>query len=84
MAFLSVAAAEKPSSLVPDVAYVSNGRLAAKEGEARERPAFAPDIAVEILSPKDRLPLLEAKIELYLENGALLVIVIDPNSAHFG
>jgi len=69
---------EKPSSLVPDVAYVSHGRLAPDESDERERPQFAPDIAVEVLSPSDRLSLLETKIELYLGNGSTLVVVVDP------
>lgn len=69
---------EKPSSLVPDVAYVSFERMPETYGELREKPTIAPDIAVEILSPGDRLKTLAAKIELYLANGALLVIVVDP------
>jgi Uma2 family endonuclease len=69
---------EKPSSLVPDVAYVRKGRLVLEESDARERPEFAPDIAVEVLSPRDRLPLLETKVALYLANGASLIVVVDP------
>jgi Uma2 family endonuclease len=69
---------EKPSSLVPDVAYVANGRLAAEAGDARERPTFAPDIVVEILSPGDRRRLLETKVDLYFAQGTALVIVVDP------
>ena len=69
---------EKPSSLVPDVAYVSYERMPESYGELREKPTIAPDIAVEILSPGDRMKTLATKIELYLDNGALLVIVADP------
>jgi Uma2 family endonuclease len=69
---------EKPSSLVPDVAYVANGRLYPEAGDARERPVLAPDIAVEILSPGDRKRLLETKIALYFGQGTALVIVVDP------
>src|ERR1700729_2450854 len=44
------------SSLVPDVAYVSFERLPRSlPDDARERPRFAPDIAVEIISPGDRM-----------------------------
>jgi Uma2 family endonuclease len=68
----------KPSSLVPDVAYVSHGRLAAIPVDEREKTPLAPDIAVEVLSPDDRLPLLETKIALYLGNGGSLVVVVDP------
>ena len=69
---------EKPSSLVPDVAYVANGRLYPEAGDARERPALAPDIVVEILSPSDGKRLLETKIALYFGQGTKLVIIVDP------
>ena len=69
---------EKPSSLVPDVAYFSFERMPLEFGELREKPTIAPDIAVEILSPDDRRPLLDEKIAIYLANGCLLAIVVDP------
>ncbi|HTU70057.1 MAG TPA: Uma2 family endonuclease [Candidatus Baltobacteraceae bacterium] len=69
---------EKASSLVPDVAYVSYARMPEAYGELREKPTIAPDIAVEILSPGDRLKTLTTKIRLYLDNGARLIIVVDP------
>ncbi len=68
---------EKPSSLVPDLAYLSHDRMP-PAGELREMPTIEPDIAVEILSPKDRRKLLETKIEMYLNFGTKLVIVVDP------
>jgi len=71
-------AGEAPSSLVPDVAYVSFERLPLDLGEAREKPEIAPDIAVEILSPGDRLAPLEEKIAIYTANGSMAVIVVDP------
>jgi Uma2 family endonuclease len=69
---------ETPSSLVPDVAYVSFERMPESNGELREKPTIAPDIAAEVLLPGDRMKTLETKIGLYLTNGALLVIVVDP------
>jgi Uma2 family endonuclease len=69
---------EKPSSLVPDIAYVSSARIASVDEATFQKTPFAPDIAVEILSPVDRAALLEAKISLYLGNGGSLVIVVDP------
>ncbi|MBV8638349.1 MAG: Uma2 family endonuclease [Candidatus Eremiobacteraeota bacterium] len=69
---------EKPSSLVPDVAYVSYERMPPDLGELREKPTIAPDIAVEVFSPDDRQKLLEEKIGIYLDNGSRLVIVADP------
>jgi Uma2 family endonuclease len=71
---------ERPSSLVPDVAWVAEGRLPSEAGDARERPVLAPDIVVEILSPGDRKRLLETKIGLYFDHGSSLVIVVDPSN----
>jgi Uma2 family endonuclease len=70
---------EKPSSLVPDVAYVSRKRLPRESGKLPQKPTIAPDIAAEILSPDDSKRFLKEKIGLYLANGAKLVIVVDPN-----
>src|SRR5215469_10224109 len=66
--------AERPSSLVPDVAYFSFERMPVECGELREKPTIAPDIAVEVLSPDDRRSLLEEKIAIYLANGCRLVV----------
>jgi Uma2 family endonuclease len=69
----------RPSSLVPDVAYVSYERLPRSlPKDARERPRIAPDIAVEIWSPGDRKKTWEKKIALYLEHGARVVIAMYP------
>jgi Uma2 family endonuclease len=69
----------RPSSLVPDVAYVSFERLPlALPEDARDRPRLAPDIAVEIVSPRDRRSVLLRKIDLYLAYGCSVVIVVDP------
>jgi Uma2 family endonuclease len=68
-----------PSSLVPDVAYVSFERLPRDlPSDARERPRIAPDIATEIVSPTDSKRTLEEKIDLYLRHGSRVVIVVDP------
>jgi Uma2 family endonuclease len=64
--------------LVPDVAYVSNERIRPLHGEDLQAPPFAPDIAVEVLSPGDRRDDLDDKIAVYLSAGSSLVIVVDP------
>ena len=64
--------------LVPDVAYVSNDRLRPLSDEELEVPPFAPDVAVEILSPDDRRIDVDDKINAYLRDGSSLVIVVDP------
>jgi Uma2 family endonuclease len=71
---------EKPSSLVPDVAYFSFERMPTELGELREKPTIAPDIAVEVLSPDDRRRLLDEKVGIYLANGCRLVAVVDPQT----
>jgi Uma2 family endonuclease len=70
---------QRPSSLVPDVAYYSFERLPQSlDEDARERPRIAPDIVVEVLSPGDRPGSLARKIDLYLRHGSIVVIVVDP------
>lgn len=59
--FWLIPAGEERTSLVPDVAYVSNERFNRLEGDAREMPPFAPDIAVEIRSPGDRASNVQRK-----------------------
>jgi Uma2 family endonuclease len=78
--FYFLPAGEKPSSLVPDVAYVSSERLPLRYGEWRERPTIAPDIAAEVVSPRDRRALLDEKIAMYLAYGSQLVVVVDPQT----
>jgi Uncharacterized protein conserved in cyanobacteria, COG4636 len=63
--------------LSPDVSFVRMERLPG--GEVPETfGQFAPDLAVEIISPHDSPALTEAKVQLYLEHGAQLVWVINP------
>lgn len=65
-------------TLVPDVAFISDDRLAPLTEEEREKPPFAPDIAVEVRSPEDRARNIQRKTELYLRHGAKLVMNVDP------
>ncbi len=61
----------------PDVSFVSAAR--APQGEARDHfPRLAPDLAVEILSPSDRMTDALTKIAMYLEAGVRLVWLVDP------
>lgn len=64
--------------LVPDVAYVANERLRGLSGQDLQVPPFAPDVAVEILSPDDRRDDVNDKIAVYLRAGSAVVIVVDP------
>ncbi|MGH7716643.1 MAG: Uma2 family endonuclease [Vulcanimicrobiaceae bacterium] len=65
-------------TLVPDVGFISDGRLAPLSREERQKPPLAPDIAVEIRSPDDRDAAINRKTSLYLELGTTLVVNVDP------
>lgn len=61
----------------PDIAFVAAER--APQGEARNHfPRLAPDLAVEVLSPSDRMSEALAKVAMYLEAGVRLVWLVDP------
>jgi Uma2 family endonuclease len=61
----------------PDVSYVSREREATLTA-VRGFINGAPDLAVEVRSPDDRWPTLEAKATEYLTAGARLVWIVDP------
>ena len=60
----------------PDVAFISQERL--PDPQTRGFPALGPDLVVEVLSPDDRPGETLAKIGDWLEGGARLVWIIDP------
>lgn len=60
----------------PDVAYVRTGRFT-----GRPTPKFipfAPDLAVEVLSPNDTAAEVQEKVEAWLNAGTQAVWVVDP------
>lgn len=59
---------------------VGHERLRGLPHDAMQAPAFAPDVAVEILSPDDDLRDVAAKVDVYLRAGTALVFVVDPPS----
>ena len=63
---------------LPDFALVMRERL---RGTHLDEPfRGAPDFAVEIMSPDDRMSEVLAKVRFYLENGVRLVWLIDPRT----
>ena len=63
--------------LSPDVSFVRTERLPGgitPDGFGD----FSPDLAVEVISPGDRLTEIEEKVQLYLSHGTHLVWVINP------
>ncbi|OFW08369.1 MAG: hypothetical protein A3H27_07695 [Acidobacteria bacterium RIFCSPLOWO2_02_FULL_59_13] len=61
----------------PDVAFVAKHRLP-KEGVPKKFAEFAPDLAVEVLSPEDTASEILRKVEEYLAAGVALAWVVDP------
>jgi Uma2 family endonuclease len=67
------------STLSPDAAWVESSRLATLSEREQERfLPFAPDFLIEILSPSDSLPELDAKMVQWISNGVRLAWRIDP------
>jgi len=61
----------------PDVSFVRNERLVKTQEYYRE----APDLAVEVTSPDDRLSEVTAKVAEYLSGGTTVVIVVTVNGS---
>ncbi|MEI1377267.1 Uma2 family endonuclease [Nostoc sp. UHCC 0926] len=63
----------------PDASWVSRERWQALTPEQKGRfPNICPDFVVELRSSSDRLGSLQAKMREYIDNGALLGWLIDP------
>ena len=60
----------------PDVAFIRSEHVPAKP--INTYPEFAPDLAVEILSPSDRAGKVLSKVGDWLDAGARLVWIVDP------
>ena len=65
------------SVLGADAAFVSHGRLATIENFDKFCP-FAPDLAVEVMSPSNTAREMEEKVALYFGAGARAVWVFNP------
>lgn len=61
----------------PDVAFISKARIPAT-GIPKGYWPFAPDIAVEVISPNDTYDEVDTKINDWFNAGTILVIVINP------
>ena len=69
---------ERLTKFIPDVSFVAYERIRSLSQRDLEFPPFAPDIAVEVLSPGDAPEYLRKKIDLYLSHGSLVVFDTDP------
>ena len=63
----------------PDVCFVAKARIPATGVPTTYWP-FAPDLAVEVISPSDRLTDVHVKIAEYFGAGARLVWVVEPET----
>lgn len=63
----------------PDVAWTSAERAAAAIAGDEGVGAVCPEFLVEILSPTDRLPILQRKMDMWLEQGVRLAWLLDPH-----
>lgn len=63
----------------PDAAWISRGRSRAIGSPARGAWHLCPDFVIELRSETDRLPVLRAKLREWIENGAQLAWLIDPD-----
>jgi len=65
----------------PDAAWMSRSRLATLTKEQKKRfGPLCPDFVVELRSPSDRLPQLQTKMREWIDNGAQLAWLIDPEN----
>ncbi len=64
--------------LAPDVSFVAAGR--AWPDEDAGWPRLAPDLAIEVLSPRNTRAGIALKVEIYLAAGVRLVWVVDPEA----
>jgi Uma2 family endonuclease len=74
---LGVRLAANPDTVrAPDVAFIRRERIPGPPPSGFWNGA--PDLAIEVLSPDDRKPDVQGKVDEYLSAGATLVVVIDP------
>ena len=63
----------------PDAAWVTKSRLAKLTAKQKRKfLPLCPDFAIEIRSPTDSLRVLRSKMQEYIDNGAELAWLIDP------
>lgn len=62
---------------VPDLSFIRRARLEALRDVAGFCPG-PPDLAVEVVSPSDRLAAVQEKVDQWLAAGAGMVVVVNP------
>ncbi len=65
----------------PDAAWIESSRVEALSEDEKDRFShICPDFIIELRSPTDRLPDLQAKMEEWIANGAQLAWLLDPQT----
>jgi Uma2 family endonuclease len=68
------------AAYAPDASWVLRSRLdKLSKAEKRKFPRLCPDFVVELMSPSDRLSKAKAKMREWMENGAQLGWLLDPD-----
>lgn len=70
---------EPPLIRAPDAAFVAAARLPLGTTRIKRYARLAPDLAVEVVSPSNTRAGVRAKVRDYLDAGARLVWVLDPD-----
>ncbi len=68
---------DRQTLLSPDIAFISHAR--APDPFPKRYVPILPDLAVEILSPRDTLTKAREKAEIYLSKGVKLVWIVQPD-----
>ena len=63
----------------PDGAFVCQKKIDTLEDDSGYLP-FAPDLAVEVISPNDSFAAVESKVFAWLDGGAIVVLLVEPDS----
>ncbi len=62
----------------PDVSFIRLDRLSLEQASTVGHCPVVPDLVVEVLSPNDVAYQVDARVQLYLDTGARLVWVVNP------
>jgi Uma2 family endonuclease len=65
---------------LPDVLFISYGRLPGRKLPPERVPELAPDLAVEVLSASNTTDEINQKLDDYFQSGTRLVWVVDPRT----
>jgi Uma2 family endonuclease len=71
---------ENENCRAPDLSFVSRERLRGQKRPARSFFKFAPDLAIEVLSPNNTRAEIQDRLRDFFSSGTKLVWIIDPES----